>query len=445
MHDGILSKAKFRSETRPKRSQTNFHRLDSGRIDASGIPRSAVLALDRQRLRTRNLHKMVVKSGQSSSKNLNPSIEIDTEQWRNLFPDSSGAGDGVGQPGEDQLGGAKDDQADFGRYAEAYWSADGAESAVHVDVRHGRRRRGEERRAERQSGGGVRSGAFIGGGREERALVRTSDVVGDEARGAEAMVENFDLDLSAVGVASEGKFDAEFGGSIESIGIVREENVGHVAADQRLDESESLLALAARSAFALVIDADEIERGTLESNLRVFLAQQLHAGLGVEISRFVFRASVDFVVAVAAPGAKGRVKTANFVDAIGNGIAGAGDEIASDDGQVGAEIIGHIHSTAHLCAGHVAAEVNVADLHDLHAVESGRQIGQGNLDAADLVVEALSSEAIHGAEEWSSAGSGRGGAEKVAAARVGNRFGKFVSGRGSGRVLSGRILRCGSM
>src|SRR5216684_566087 len=99
MHDGILSKAKFRSETRPRRSQTNFHRLDSGRIDASGIPRSAVLALDRQRLRTRNLRKMVVKSGQSSSKNLNPSIEIDTEQWRNLFLDSSGAGDGVGQTG----------------------------------------------------------------------------------------------------------------------------------------------------------------------------------------------------------------------------------------------------------------------------------------------------------------------------------------------------------
>src|SRR5713101_4431214 len=259
--------------------------------------------------------------------------------------------------GEDLLGGAKDDEADFGRDAQAYWSADRTQAAVDVDMRHGRRSGGEERGAERPSGGRVRGSAFIGSGGEQGALVEAGDVVGDEARGAQAMVEDFDLDLSAMGVAGERKFDAEFGGAIESIGIVREENVRHVAADQRLDESESLLALAARSAFALVSEADELERGTFESNLRVFLAQQLHASLPVKISRFVFRASVDFVVAVAAPGAKGRVKTANFVDAIGNGIAGAGDEIASDDGQVGAEIIGHIHSTAHLCAGHVAAEV----------------------------------------------------------------------------------------
>ncbi len=103
--------------------------------------------------------------------------------------------------GEDWLGGAKDNQADFGRDAQAYWSADRAEAAIHVNMRHGRRSRGEERGAERQSGGDVRSGAFIGGRREERALVEAGDIVGDEARGAEAMVENFDLDLSAVGVA----------------------------------------------------------------------------------------------------------------------------------------------------------------------------------------------------------------------------------------------------
>jgi len=56
--------------------------------------------------------------------------------------------------------------------------------------------------------------------------------------------------------------------------------------------------------------------------------------------------------------------------------------------------------------------VNVAELDDLHAVESGRQIGQWNFDVADLVVEALGGETVHGTEERSGAGSGGGGAEK---------------------------------
>jgi len=61
-------------------------------------------------------------------------------------------------------------------------------------------------------------------------------------------------------------------------------------------------------------------------------------------------------------------------------------------------------------------------LNDLQAVEGGGQIGQGNLDAANLVVEALGGKTIHGTEEWGGTGSGRGGAEKVAAARVCNGF-----------------------
>jgi hypothetical protein len=54
----------------------------------------------------------------------------------------------------------------------------------------------------------VRSVAFLESWGEKGALVEAGDVVGDEARRAEAMVEDFDLDLSAVGVAGEGKLDA---------------------------------------------------------------------------------------------------------------------------------------------------------------------------------------------------------------------------------------------
>src|SRR5258708_35937597 len=109
------------------------------------------------------------------------------------------------------------------------------------------------------------------------------------------MVEDFDLDLSAVGVTGEGKLDAEFGGAIERVRIVRGQNVRHVAADERLDIRKGLLSLAVASTFALVIDADEIEGGALGSNLRVFLAQQYHSALRVEMIGVVSRASGDCV------------------------------------------------------------------------------------------------------------------------------------------------------
>ena len=157
------------------------------------------------------------------------------------------------------LGGTEDDQADFGRDSETDGGADSAETAINVNMRHGNGSGIEERRTERASDGSVRVGALIRSGGKERALIETSDVVGDKARGAEAMVEDLDLDLSAVRVASERKLDAEFGGAIESVGIVRKEDVGHIAPDERLDASESLLTLAAGSALALIVNADEIE------------------------------------------------------------------------------------------------------------------------------------------------------------------------------------------
>jgi hypothetical protein len=160
------------------------------------------------------------------------------------------------------------------------------------------------------------------------------------------MVEDFDLDLSAVGVTGEGKLDAELGSAIKGIGIVREENVGHIAPDERFDAGERLLSLAGARAFALVIDADEVEGGALEGNHSVFLAKEFHARLRVVKSCFVFRAGVDFMVAVASPGAERSVKTANLIDAIGDRIPAPSDEITGDYGEIGAELIGHIHGAA---------------------------------------------------------------------------------------------------
>src|SRR5207244_13265666 len=51
----------------------------------------------------------------------------------------------------------------------------------------------------------------------------------------------------------------------------------------RLDIRKGLLSLAVAHPFALVIDAEEIERGAFEGKLGVFVAQQFHARLRVEM------------------------------------------------------------------------------------------------------------------------------------------------------------------
>ena len=57
------------------------------------------------------------------------------------------------------------------------------------------------------------------------------------------MVENFHLDLAAVSVTRERQLDAQLGGAMERIGIVGEENVGHVSAHEGLNIRQNLLAL----------------------------------------------------------------------------------------------------------------------------------------------------------------------------------------------------------
>src|SRR5260370_38819184 len=66
------------------------------------------------------------------------------------------------------LGRAENNQADFGRDAQSYWSAYGAQATIHVNMSHWARSGGEERRAECSRGRRVGGGAVIGPRRKER-------------------------------------------------------------------------------------------------------------------------------------------------------------------------------------------------------------------------------------------------------------------------------------
>ncbi len=152
----------------------------------------------------------------------------------------------------------------------------------------------------------------------------------------------------------------------------------------------------------------------------VFASQQLHAGLPVKALGQVFRAGINFVVAVAAIDAERGAQLAHFFDAVPHGVVHAGDQVPGDDGQVGADVIGHVHGAANRFAGHVRAQMNVADLDDLHAVKLRRQVVQRDFDAAQFVAQALGRKAVHHAQKRRGAGHDAGGAEKGAARRIGN-------------------------
>ena len=67
----------------------------------------------------------------------------------------------------------------------------------------------------------------------------------------------------------------------------------------------------------------------------------------------------------------------------------------------------------------------------------------GNFDAADLVVEALGRETIHGGEKRSGTCGSRGGAEEVAAAWISNCLGQFGRGRRGVLLWGSFFRRCG--
>jgi len=71
--------------------------------------------------------------------------------------------------------------------------------------------------------------------RVQRQLIETCDERSNETGRTPAVVDDFDLHLSAVRVAGEAQFDAKFGCPPEAVGIVRKKNVGNVVPDQRLD------------------------------------------------------------------------------------------------------------------------------------------------------------------------------------------------------------------
>ncbi len=244
------------------------------------------------------------------------------------------------------------------------------------------------------------------------------------------MIEDFDAHLAAMRVARERQLDAQFGGARKGIRIVREQNIGDIAPDERFHAGQHRQGAAIRVALALVVHADQVECASLPAQFGIFLAQQLHAKSLKKFRGSRFRSRVDFMVAVASPDAQRRAQPRKFGDAIFQRVGPAGHKIAGDDRQVAAQFIGHADSAAHLRDRHVRPDMNIAQLRDPHAVERRRKIRDGNFDFAHLEVESLGHKSVGHAHERNCAGEYSRGLKKVTPGMI-NVFGMACASRES--------------
>jgi len=108
-----------------------------------------------------------------------------------------------------------------------------------------------------------RGSAFIDGCSEKRALVETGDVISDETRGAEAMIEDFHLDLAAVSVPARESSMPSSAARLKLFGLWERRMLGM---SRRTSGSTppAFVVFGRGSALALIVHTDEIELRALK-------------------------------------------------------------------------------------------------------------------------------------------------------------------------------------
>src|SRR5205823_3896976 len=93
-----------------------------------------------------------------------------------------------------------------------------------------------------------------------------------------------------------------------------------------------------------------------------------------------------------------------FADAVLQRIILTADEIAGHHCKIGAQVIRHLYRTPHFFARHEVADVNVAELHNSHSVQSFRQTFHRHVHALDFVLQTPVCKAVGGSDKWHTAG-----------------------------------------
>src|SRR2546430_15709188 len=94
------------------------------------------------------------------------------------------------------------------------------------------------------------------------------------------------------------------------------------------------------------------------------------------------------------------------------------DQIAGEHGEIGLHGISHRNGAPNLGARHEGADVDITELDDAQAIETGGQMYPGDLDGGEAISSPSSGGAIRRGQQGKAARQIRGGAEEGAARRL---------------------------
>src|SRR5882762_157024 len=236
-------------------------------------------------------------------------------------------------------------------------------------------------------------------------------VLRDQAAGGPA--DDGQVELTAVDVAGERERYRARGGAVEGAGAMRQENPERVLRWRRETERrlEVVVLRIVGAPVARVIDAHEGERrSTALDHVRAvpdeYLSRVTHAfDDGV-------LAGVAVMVAEHRHHAEWRVQVAKGADIVGDERLGDVDHVTRLHDEIGAKCVGLRDDRAHFFFGHVDAGVDVREMRDADAVQTGRQVGEQQCASRDQGQPLRAPDAVGGhAEAGGGVGVGRAGEE----------------------------------
>jgi hypothetical protein len=147
-------------------------------------------------------------------------------------------------------------------------------------------------------------------------------------------VDDLDVHLPAMRMTCEREFDPQLGCRVKRVGIMRQQDVGHIAAHQRRNAPLRRHSRSGELDTMLVVNTDEVEHRSVPCKLSRRLPEQAHTEPMKQLLCLIFNSGINFVIAVAAPYAERRFQKREFRDARLERVAATRDKVSGNNGEM---------------------------------------------------------------------------------------------------------------
>ena len=150
------------------------------------------------------------------------------------------------------------------------------------------------------------------------------------------LVQDLNVHLAAVSVAGDGEIVALRGGDGKYVRVVGEQNI-HSARNNQFFGASQVMRM-----HSLIIDSGEIDGRISKSKLLGLMPQKFDSHAAALFGNIVLRARINLMIAETAEHAGFSAEPGQLAETGIQRIAGARDQIASHQREVGARFVGHV-------------------------------------------------------------------------------------------------------